>query len=120
MIPHISPGKTWEGLAGAFLGAFLAAHGMVALFGSKLIYIDHFHAAGLAVFLGAITVVADLRSRVTRTIALLDALTPDTLAGAERRHITVPLRTRTLWPDRLMADIGGGGLRAARSVLSVL
>ena len=45
--------------------------------------------------------VADLRSRVTRTIALLDALTPDTLAGAERRHITVPLRTRTLSLDGL-------------------
>lgn len=66
MIPHISPGKTWEGLAGAFLGAFLAAHGMVALFGSKLIYIDHFHAAGLALFLGAITVVADLAESVVK------------------------------------------------------
>jgi hypothetical protein len=44
---------------------------------------------------------ADLRGRVTRTIALLDALTPDTLTGAERRHITVPLRTRTLALDGL-------------------
>jgi hypothetical protein len=44
---------------------------------------------------------ADLRGRVTRTIALLEALTPDTLAGAEHRHITVPLRTRTLELDGL-------------------
>jgi uncharacterized protein len=44
---------------------------------------------------------ADLRGRVTRTITLLEALTPDTLAGAEHRHITVPLRTRTLELDGL-------------------
>jgi phosphatidate cytidylyltransferase len=66
MIPHISPGKTWEGLAGAFLGAFVAAHGMVALFGDQLPYLDHAHAAGLAVCLGGITVVADLAESVVK------------------------------------------------------
>jgi phosphatidate cytidylyltransferase len=66
MIPHISPGKTWEGLVGAFLGAFLAAHGMVALFGSHIPHIDHAHAAGLAVSLAVITVVADLAESVVK------------------------------------------------------
>lgn len=66
MIPHISPGKTWEGLAGAFLGAFLAAHGMVALFGHHIPLIDHTHAAGLAVCLAGITVVADLAESVIK------------------------------------------------------
>jgi phosphatidate cytidylyltransferase len=66
MIPHISPGKTWEGLVGAFLGAFLAAHGMVALFGQHIPLIDHAHAAGLAICLGAVTVVADLAESVVK------------------------------------------------------
>ena len=66
MIPHISPGKTWEGLAGAFLGAFLAAHGLVALCGEHLPFLDHRHAAALAVTLAAITVVADLAESVIK------------------------------------------------------
>jgi len=66
MIPHISPGKTWEGLAGAFLGAFAAAHGMVALFGGHIPMIDHTHAAGLAICLAIVTVVADLAESVIK------------------------------------------------------
>lgn len=44
---------------------------------------------------------AELRGRITRTITLLEALTPAMLVGAETRHITVPLRTRTLALDGL-------------------
>ena len=44
---------------------------------------------------------AEQRGRVARTLALLDAITPDPLVGAETRHITVPLRTRTLEIDGL-------------------
>ena len=44
---------------------------------------------------------ADLRGRVARTLALLEAVTPEKLAGTEQRHITVPLRTRTLEIDGL-------------------
>lgn len=44
---------------------------------------------------------AELRARVMRTVALLEALTPEALAGAERRPIVVPLRTRTLELDGL-------------------
>jgi hypothetical protein len=44
---------------------------------------------------------ADLRGRVARTLTLLEAVTPEKLAGTEQRHITVPLRTRTLEIDGL-------------------
>lgn len=66
MIPHISPGKTWAGLGGAFLGAFVAAHGMVALFAEKMPLLHHGHAAVLALVLGAVTVVADLAESVLK------------------------------------------------------
>lgn len=66
MIPHISPGKTWEGLGGAFLGAFMAAHGMAAVFGDRLPMIDHPHAAGLALVLTIISVIADLAESVVK------------------------------------------------------
>ncbi len=66
MIPHISPGKTWEGLGGAFLGALLAAHGSVACFGDHLPGLTHGHATVLAFLLGAITVVADLAESVLK------------------------------------------------------
>lgn len=66
MIPHISPGKTWEGLGGAFLGALVAALGSVWLLGSHLPGLTYGHAALLAVVLGAITVVADLAESVLK------------------------------------------------------
>lgn len=44
---------------------------------------------------------AELRGRVTRTLALLEAITPDKLEGSETRRVTVPLRTRTLEIDGL-------------------
>lgn len=39
---------------------------------------------------------AELRGRVTRTLALIEAVTPDKLEGTLDRLVTVPLRTRTL------------------------
>ena len=38
----------------------------------------------------------ELRGRVTRTLALIEAVTPDKLEGTLDRLVTVPLRTRTL------------------------
>ncbi len=69
MIPHISPGKTWEGFGGALLGAFIASHGVVALFGSKVPLLNHGHAAVLAVILALVTIVADLAESVLKRCA---------------------------------------------------
>jgi hypothetical protein len=44
---------------------------------------------------------ADLKARVARTIDYLDTLTPAQFAGAETRHVVLPLRTRTIEMDGL-------------------
>lgn len=66
MIPHISPGKTWEGFAGAFIGAFVASHGIVALWPQSVPLLTHAHAAVLAVLLALVTVAADLAESVIK------------------------------------------------------
>ena len=38
MIPHVSPGKTWEGFGGALLFSQLAACGLYALFPAQLAF----------------------------------------------------------------------------------
>ena len=43
----------------------------------------------------------DLKARVARTIDWLNTLTPAQFAGAETRHIVLPLRTRTIEMDGL-------------------
>ncbi len=43
----------------------------------------------------------DLKARVSKTIDWLDTLTPAQFAGAETRHIVLPLRTRTIEMDGL-------------------
>jgi len=44
---------------------------------------------------------ADLKTRVAKTIDYLNTLTPAQFAGAETRHIVLPLRTRTIEMDGL-------------------
>ena len=43
----------------------------------------------------------ELKGRIARTVDYLETLTPAQFAGAETRHIVVPLRTRTLEMDGL-------------------
>lgn len=43
----------------------------------------------------------DLKARVSKTIDYLETLTPAQFAGAETRHIVLPLRTRTIEMDGL-------------------
>jgi phosphatidate cytidylyltransferase len=60
MIPSISPGKTWEGFAGAILTSMLASLGFVQLFRDKMPEMNMLHAAILGVILGLAAVIGDL------------------------------------------------------------
>jgi phosphatidate cytidylyltransferase len=74
MVPYISPGKTWEGLAGAFVGAFVISHGMVAAWPEQLGLLDHFHAAILAAGIASVSVLADLaESLIKRCLGVKDS-----------------------------------------------
>lgn len=74
MIPHISPGKTWEGIAGAFLFALIAAFGVTWLFGWDTPLLTPLHTAILAVLICAAAVVGDLaESILKRSLARKDS-----------------------------------------------
>jgi len=60
MIPRISPGKTWEGFAGAILISMLASVVFVHFFGSKMAGMNFTHAIILGTILGLSAVVGDL------------------------------------------------------------
>ena len=74
MIPHISPGKTWEGIAGGLCFAALAALGLKALMPETLALVSWPAAFGLAVVLAALAVVGDLaESILKRSLAVKDS-----------------------------------------------
>ena len=60
MIPRISPGKTWEGFAGAIVVSMLASLVFVQFFGSKMAGMNRMHAMILGFILGLTAVVGDL------------------------------------------------------------
>ncbi len=60
MIPRISPGKTWEGFAGALAVSTLASLLFVRLFGNHMGAMNYFHATALGLILGLAAVVGDL------------------------------------------------------------
>ena len=60
MIPRISPGKTWEGFAGAIVVSTLASLLFVHLFGSHMARMNYLHATILGVILGLAAVIGDL------------------------------------------------------------
>ena len=66
MIPHISPGKTWEGMLGAALGALGA--GLAVYFGwqERMPLLTPWSAAGLCLGLAAVCVVGDLAESVIK------------------------------------------------------
>lgn len=67
MIPHVSPGKTWEGFGGALLFSQLAACGLYAWFPTELAF---FRGWGHVIFLGALlavlAVIGDLAESVLK------------------------------------------------------
>lgn len=67
MIPHVSPGKTWEGFGGALLFSQLAACGLYALFPSQLSFLNHWgHVAFLGLLLAILAVIGDLAESVLK------------------------------------------------------
>jgi phosphatidate cytidylyltransferase len=67
MIPHVSPGKTWEGFGGALAFAQLAACGLFALFPGPLAVLGGWgHVVGLGFILALLAVVGDLAESVIK------------------------------------------------------
>lgn len=66
MIPHISPAKTWEGLSGAFTGAYLAMCSMMLIVPAKLTPLTWTTALILAPILCIAAVVGDLAESVLK------------------------------------------------------
>lgn len=75
MIPHVSPGKTWEGFAGALGFAQLAACGLYALFPDALALLGGWgHVVALGFLLALLAVVGDLaESVVKRSLGVKDS-----------------------------------------------
>ena len=67
MIPHISPGKTWEGFGGALVFAQLAACGIYALFPQHLYFLKGWgHVVFLGFLLPILAVIGDLAESVVK------------------------------------------------------
>jgi len=66
MIPHISPGKTWEGLGGAFAGSYLAMVSLMLLVPDKLAPLNWKWAMILAPLLCVVSVIGDLAESILK------------------------------------------------------
>lgn len=74
MIPHISPGKSWEGFVGAFIGSFGAAVLLLSTMPAKLAPITWLHGMILAPVLCATAITGDLAESVLkRCVAIKDS-----------------------------------------------
>ena len=66
MVPHVSPGKTWQGFGGAIFAAFVASFGCLWLIGDKIPLITPLHAALLSVALALVAVLGDLAESILK------------------------------------------------------
>lgn len=67
MIPHVSPGKTWEGFIGALVFAQLAACGLYALLPNQLSVLQSWqHVICLGFLLAILAVIGDLAESVVK------------------------------------------------------
>jgi len=75
MIPHISPGKTWQGLGGGFMFALLAGCGLFALMPEQLGVLGNWgNVILLSLVLGLLAVIGDLAESVLkRSIGVKDS-----------------------------------------------
>ena len=67
LIPHVSPGKTWEGLAGALVFSQLAGCGLYAALPRELAVLGGWgHVIFLGLILAALAVLGDLAESVVK------------------------------------------------------
>ena len=66
MVPHISPGKTWEGFGGAVAFSLLASYGLHALMPAKLGLLGNLDLLVLGLGLGVAAVIGDLAESVLK------------------------------------------------------
>jgi phosphatidate cytidylyltransferase len=67
MIPHVSPGKTWEGFGGALLFSQLAGCGLYAIFPQHLWFFQKWtHVISLGLILAVLAVIGDLAESVLK------------------------------------------------------
>ena len=67
MIPHVSPGKTWEGFGGALFFSQLAGCGLYAAFPAQLSFFgDYGHVVTLGFLLAVLAVIGDLAESVVK------------------------------------------------------
>ena len=74
MVPHVSPGKTWQGFGGAIFAACVAGFLCLWIFGEKIPLITPFHTVVLAVTLALVAVLGDLaESSLKRSLDAKDS-----------------------------------------------
>ncbi|MAS95487.1 MAG: hypothetical protein CMO55_19990 [Verrucomicrobiales bacterium] len=66
MIPHVSPGKTWQGFGGAIFFAIAGSFTLYFVMGDKIPLITPVHAAVLAVLLSLVAVLGDLAESILK------------------------------------------------------
>ena len=67
MIPHVSPGKTWEGFGGALIFSQLAGCGLYAAFPTQLeVFGNYGHVIALGFLLAILAVVGDLAESIVK------------------------------------------------------
>lgn len=67
MIPHVSPGKTWEGFGGALIFAQLAGCGLFAAFPNKFAILHSWpHVISLGFLLALLAVIGDLAESILK------------------------------------------------------
>lgn len=74
MIPHVSPGKTWEGMIGAFLGALVGGLAVYYGFGQERMGFSTANAVILCLILATVCIIGDLAESVLkRCLAVKDS-----------------------------------------------
>ena len=74
MVPHISPGKTWEGFVGSFLFAILGSYLVIWLLPAQLHYLNFVHGTALGFLIGVAAVGGDLaESMIKRSTGVKDS-----------------------------------------------